>query len=92
MAHAGAAADVAGHDRYGCFVDQQAALHRGELAALGLAQDLGHPAVEILQLDRVGHAAEALEGFANGSHVGEIHADLDRCAGLEPLITAQLKQ
>ena len=92
LAHAGTAADVAGHDRHGGLVDQQAALHRGELPALGLAQDLGHPAVEILQLHRVGHTAETLQRFAHRTHVGQVHADLDRRAGVEALITAELEQ
>ena len=92
LAHAGAAADVAGHDCDGSLIDQQAALHRGELAALGLIEDLGHAAVEVLELHRVGHATEALEGFAHGPHVGEIDADLNRAGGVKALVAAEIEQ
>ena len=51
---------------------------------------MGDSAIEILELDRVGHATEALQGFANRTHIGEIDLDFDRAA--ETLIAAEVKQ
>ena len=90
LTHASAAADIAGNDRHSRLVNQQAALNGGELTAACLVEDLGHPAIEILELDRVGHATEALEGFANRAHIGEIDFDFNRAA--ETLIAAEVQQ
>ena len=78
LAHASAAADVAGHDRDGGLINQQAAFDRTQLAALGFVENLGDPAIEVLELDRIGHAAKTLEGFAHRPHIGEVNRDLDR--------------
>ena len=90
LAHAGTATDVSGNDRYGGFVDQQTALHRGESTALGLVQQTSNAPVEILQLDGVCHPAETLQRFTNGPHIAEVHLDLNWLA-VEPLITAELE-
>ena len=78
LAHAGTAADVARHDGDGGLINQQAAFHRGEPAALGLVEQACNPAVKIGEFDGVGHAAEALETFAHRPHVIEIDCDMDR--------------
>ena len=90
LPHASAAADVAGHDRDGGLINQQAAFHRTQLAALGLVENLGDAAIEILEFDRIGHAAKALEGFAHGPHIGEVDRDLDR--SIEAFVAAEVEQ
>ncbi|CAI8155091.1 MAG: Uncharacterised protein [Synechococcus sp. CC9902] len=90
LPHAGTSADVAGHDGDGGFVDQQAAFDRGKSPALGFVEKTGDAAVEILQLHRVGHAAEPLEGFADRTHIAEVDVNLDQAA-LETFIAAQFE-
>lgn len=92
LAHAGTAADVARNDRDGCLIDQQTALHGSELAPMGLVEDLGHSAVEVLELHRVGHAAKALQPLAHGAHIGEIHRNVDGFTRRETLVAAELQQ
>ena len=69
LAHASTAANVAGNDGYGRLINQQTALHGAELTALGLIQYLGHPAIEILQFDRISHATKTLKGFTYRPHI-----------------------
>ena len=91
LAHASTAPDVARHDGDSGFVDEQAALHGGELAADRFAQKPGNPRIQILELHGVGHPAKALEGLANRTDIGEIHLNLDGSA-CEPGITAELQK
>jgi hypothetical protein len=51
-----------------------------------------HPAIEILELHGVGHAAKPLEGFADRAHIGEVDIDADLFAGLKAFIAAEFEQ
>ena len=91
LPHPRTAADVARHNRDGCFIDQQAALNGSETPSNRLVQQPCDAPVEILKFDGIRHPTEAFQGFANRTYVIEIDLNLDN-APIELRIAAQFEQ